>query len=114
MHPADRLAARSAPGGALVALPEAPRGNPVRVAGDLMPPSPSSAPLSLRTVLRVAIALGLPTFMVVGMIPILGASVSRILGVPIPVFWMFCCFGLITVCMAVVWFVFDRHDGDLT
>jgi len=73
-----------------------------------MPPRPTRP----HALLRVFIALGLPALMVLGLIPALGASSARIMGVPLAVFAMFCCFVLLPLCMGCVWLVFDRHQGE--
>ncbi|MBB2190168.1 DUF3311 domain-containing protein [Gluconacetobacter azotocaptans] len=61
---------------------------------------------------RVAVGLGVPFCAIVLAIPFLGGTRMTVAAFPLPVFWMFCCFILASLCMAIVWTLSDRRRGD--
>ena len=61
--------------------------------------------------LRPLIGLGVPVVLVVGTMPLLSTLREAPLGVPLALWWLGGCIPLTSACLAVVWFVFDRHTG---
>ncbi|GBQ66375.1 hypothetical protein AA103196_1375 [Ameyamaea chiangmaiensis NBRC 103196] len=72
----------------------------------------SSLPLST-AIARLSLVLGVPGFLVLVVIPVLGRSTQRVAGLPLSVLALFFSFGLVALCMAVAWFAFDRHAPGL-
>lgn len=56
----------------------------------------------------IAVGLGIPTVCVIAGTLILGSSRTIVLGFPLVVFWMFCCFVITAICLSICWIVFDR------
>lgn len=62
--------------------------------------------------LKAFIGLGIPYIAVIGLLPWV-ASVDRfVFGVPFIYMWMFIWFVLTSVCLCVVWYLFDRHEPE--
>ncbi|MDJ1136507.1 DUF3311 domain-containing protein [Streptomyces iconiensis] len=55
------------------------------------------------------VGLGVPAFALLGGVTLLSGSGARVLGWPALYLWVFLCFPLTTVCLAVSWRVFDRR-----
>ena len=60
--------------------------------------------------LRAAVGLGVPFAAVVPTIPILARLHAQAFGLPIAVLWLFGCIPLTSACLALCWFLHDRHD----
>ncbi|GAA2078803.1 hypothetical protein GCM10009801_35950 [Streptomyces albiaxialis] len=56
----------------------------------------------------VLVGLGIPAVALLGGVTLLSGSGARVLGWPVLYLWVFCCFPLTTLCLAVSWRVFDR------
>ncbi len=68
---------------------------------------------SLRNPLvRLCVGLGIPLLAVVPTIPMLSGSPLVIWGLPIAVLWLFACIPLTSACLALCWFLHDRHQPD--
>jgi Protein of unknown function (DUF3311) len=61
---------------------------------------------------RIFIGLVIPFIAIVVVIPFVNAVDVRIFEIPFVFVWMFCWFVLTSVCLAICWFVFDRHRGE--
>jgi len=66
----------------------------------------------MRPAWRVAIGLGVPVLAIVPTVPVLARLQAAPFGVPIAVLWLFGCIPLTACCLAVCWFVHDRHQPD--
>ena len=60
---------------------------------------------------RLAIGLGVPFIAVVPTVPVLAAMRAAPFGVPVAVAWLFGCIPLTSACLALCWFLHDRHEA---
>jgi len=68
--------------------------------------------MTRREASRLAVGFGVPFMAVVPTIPLLDRSDLAWHGVPVAVLWLFGCIPLTSACLAVCWWLFDRHaDG---
>jgi len=61
---------------------------------------------------RGFVGLGIPFLAIVPTIPILSHMSVSVFGMPIAVVWLLCCIPLTSGCLAVCWFLHDRHVQD--
>lgn len=64
----------------------------------------------MKPAFRYAIGLGIPFIAVVPTIPLLARMQATPLGMPIAVLWLFGCIPLTSACLALCWFLHDRHE----
>lgn len=62
-----------------------------------------------RSLWSLAIGLGIPAIAIVIVPPLISNAQVSVLGIPLLFFWMFACFPLTTICLAISWYGFDRR-----
>jgi hypothetical protein len=60
---------------------------------------------------RPAVGLGVPFVSVLLSVPLL-SSARTVYGMPAAVAWLFACMPLTAICLALCWFLHDRHMDD--
>lgn len=68
--------------------------------------------MTRRNASRLAIGLGVPFMAVVPTIPLMDRIDLAWHGVPVAVLWLFGCIPLTSACLAVCWWLFDRHADE--
>ena len=66
----------------------------------------------MRLAARLAIGLGVPFAAVVPTIPWLSRLPGTVFGMPVAVIWLFGCIPLTSACLALCWFLHDRHEPE--
>jgi hypothetical protein len=65
-------------------------------------------------VVRILVGLGIPFLAIVPGVAVLSRLDTTVIGLPVAIAWLFFCIPLTSGCLAVCWFVYDRHMPDET
>jgi len=66
----------------------------------------------LSTPARLAIGLATPFIAILGAFPILDKSHTLLFGMPLLMDWLFLWLALTSLCMALCWWLHDRHQPE--